>query len=216
MTKTKEAKEKGRIEISYEEVRTLLDLPQEPKLPKYASLLINLANRFSHGTRPKTVGQMTELIKEFKKDGGWTYEEWKDWYTRKYPNTIKLATNKVHNMLENFKKVLDELDEEIVRRWVEDLVLIKTYEGLVLQEAILKKVAEELNSTYRLATPDEESKGIDGVLIIDNKEVPVSIKPKTYLDQEQHLTEELKGHLIVYKKVKDKKKIVIDYSRLLR
>ena len=204
---------KGIIEITFEEEREILELPPKPELPKYSSQLINLANLFSQGTRPKVVGQMSELIKEFRKSGGRTFEDWKKWYLQKYPNTIDEATEKIWNMLNNFKETLEQLKKDDVRKWVEDLVLIKTYEGLMLQDVILKKVAEELDSNYRFATIEEEAKGIDGIIIIDNKEIPVSIKPKSYVMQEKHLLEELKGHLIIYEKKKNK--IVIDYSNLL-
>ncbi len=203
----------GIIEITFEEERELLELPPKPDLPKYSSQLINLANQFAQGTRPKVVGQMSELIREFRESGGRTFEEWKRWYLQKYPHAIEEATQKILNMLSNFREALEELDEEDVKKWVEDLVLIKTYEGLMLQDAILKKVAGELGGDYRLATSEEESKGIDGVIILGNMEIPVSIKPKTYVIQERHLPEELRGHLIVYEKKKNK--IVVDFSELL-
>ena len=59
----------------------------------------------------------------------------------------------------------------------------------------------------------ETGNGIDGVIIIDDKEIPVSVKSKTYVNQEKHLSEELRGYLIVYEKKKNK--IVVDYSELL-
>ncbi|WP_200956733.1 MjaI family restriction endonuclease [Thermococcus barophilus] len=204
---------RGIIEITFEEERDPLKLPPKPELPKYSSQLINLANQFAQGTRPKVVGQTSELIREFRKNGGRTFEEWKEWYLKKYPKAIDEATRKIWDMLGKFKEALEHLNEEDVRKWVEDLVLVKTYEGLMLQEAILKKVAEEVGAGYRLATPEEESKGIDGIIILKNREISVSIKPKTYVMQEKHLPEELKGYLIVYEKKKNK--IVIDYSRLL-
>ena len=204
---------KGIVEITFEEERNLLKLPPKPELPKYSSQLINLANQFAQGTRPKVVGQMSELIKEFRKNGGRTFEEWKEWYLKKHPKAIDEATRKIWSMLDNFKESLEQLDKEDVKKWVEDLVIVKTYEGLMLQEAILKKVAEELGGEYRLSTPEEESQGIDGIIILKNKEIPVSIKPKTYVMQERHLPEEIKGYLIVYEKRKNR--IVIDYSQVL-
>jgi len=204
---------KGIIEITFEEEREILELPPKPELPKYSSQLINLANLFAQGTRPKVVGQMSELIKEFRKNGGRTFEDWKGWYLQKYPNAIDEATEKIWDMLNNFKETLEQLKKDDVRKWVEDLVLIKTYEGLMLQDVILKKVAEEIGGNYRPATIEEESKGIDGIIIIDDKQIPVSIKSKTYVNQEKHLPEELEGHLIIYEKKKNK--IIVDYSGLL-
>jgi len=190
----------------------LLSLPPEPKMPKYLSPLINLANRFAQGTRPRVVGQMSELIKEFKNSGGRTFEEWKQWYLQKYPEAVEEATNRTWKMLNNFKETLEKLTEEDVRKWVMDLVLVKTYEGLMLQEAILKKIARELGGSYEFATAKEESKGIDGFIVIGSQKLPVSIKPKTY-ELEGHLREDLKGYLIIYEKKKDR--IIVDYSDLL-
>ena len=80
---------------------------------------------------------------------------------------------------------------------VEDLIIIKTFVGLKCQEAILKKIAFSLSKTYRLAKPQEESKGIDGY--INNK--PVSIKPGTYRTQ-RALNEIIDVPLVFYMKIK--------------
>ncbi len=45
--------------------------------PKYTTQIMNLANQNAQGTRPKVVGQMSELIQEFP---GKRYEEWVEWY----------------------------------------------------------------------------------------------------------------------------------------
>lgn len=211
---SKEQTKRGIIEITFEEERSILKLPSKPQLPKYSSQLINLANQFAQGTRPKVVGQMSELIKEFRKTGRKTFEDWKKWYIKRFPHAIDEATKRIWNMLNNFKDALEQLSEEDVKKWVQDLVLAKTYEGLMLQDLILRVVAAELGGKYRSATPEEESKGIDGVIILGSTEIPVSIKPKTYITQEKHLPEELTGYLIVYEKKKNR--IIIDYSELLR
>ena len=45
------------------------------QFPKYTTQIINLANQNSQGTRPKVVGQLSELIKECP---GKTYLNWKN------------------------------------------------------------------------------------------------------------------------------------------
>lgn len=93
----------------------------------------------------------------------------------------------------------------MVRKWIEELVVVKTYCGLKFQEAILRKIAEEKQSDYRLATPEEEAQGIDG--FIGNS--PVSIKPITY-----RIMNELPEHIDVPIIYYDKKKseIVVEYN----
>ena len=60
--------------------------------PKYTTQLINLANQNAQCTRPKVVGQMSDLIQEFK---GRTLTEWSLWYSGRMPRGIERATKRV-------------------------------------------------------------------------------------------------------------------------
>jgi len=162
--------------------------------PKYTTQLINLANQNAQGTRPKVVGQMSELIEVF--DGN-TIDEWQQWYLTRYPSAISEATQKIYSMIQSLSDAILKIDESLVRKWVEDLVIVKTFTGLRFQRAILQKIAESKNTTYRTATAAEESKGIDGFV----GEIAVSIKPKTYL-QKQSLSESINTEIIYYEKNK--------------
>ncbi len=197
---------KQRFKISNAEIKELLDKEPYPYFPKYSTQLINLANQNAQGTRPKVVGQMSELIQEFS---GKTMKEWEQWYLERYPNAIERATAKIVEMIENFKEVLPEIDHDLVKKWVRDLVIVKTFIGLRFQEAILKKIAEGLGVSYRLANPQEEAAGIDG--FIGN--LPVSIKPETYKTKDG-LHEDIEAGIVFYKKVKDG--IVVDVEEVLK
>lgn len=169
--------------------------------PKYTTQIMNLANSNAQGTRPKVVGQMSDLIQEFT---GNNMNEWEKWYLAKHPDAINNATSKIWNMIQEFQKVIGSIDENMIKEWVEELVIVKTYSGLKFQDAILKRVAEETKSTYRLANPEEESKGIDGFI---NK-TAVSIKPITY--KTKNLSEIIEEPIIFYDKKKDG--ISIEYN----
>lgn len=174
----------------------------EAEFPKYTTQLINLANQNAQGTRPKVVGQLSELINECPEK---TYEGWRLWYLSKHPDAIKNASEKINQMIENFKLSIKLIDKTMIAKWVEDLVLEKTYIGLRFQEAILKKVALLKKTHYRLATPEEESKGIDGYVGSE----AVSIKPISYQTKDS-LKEELGGKIIFYEKKKDGLRIETD------
>ncbi|MCH8299625.1 MAG: MjaI family restriction endonuclease [Candidatus Marinimicrobia bacterium] len=45
--------------------------------------------------------------------------------------------------------------------------------GPVFGEQVIKNIADKTNNSYRLANPDEESKGIDGFI----GDTPVTVKP---------------------------------------
>ncbi len=188
------------FKIKVEEIRRLMEI-ESPEFPKYVTQILNLANQNAQATRPKVVGQMSELVKEFT---GRTLGEWEEWYLRRYPDSIDKATKKILEMINNFKDAINQIDESMIRQWVRDLVIVKTFIGLRFQEAILKKIAEKFNTKYRLTTPEEESKGIDGFL----GEIPVSLKPITYQSKKM-LTEKIDVDIIYYEKQKDGLKIII-------
>ena len=161
-----------KIKINNDDIRAYLDI-EKINLDKYVSPLINLANQYAQGTRPKVVGQMSELIQQFN---GKTISEWKQWYLANNPDAIENATKKIWTKIQELKGRINNINESDIEKWVEDLVIVKTFTGLKFQEVILKKAAEIKNTTYRLSNPDEESRGIDGFI----GDIPVSIKPTTY------------------------------------
>jgi len=174
--------------------------------PKYTTQIINLANQNAQGTRPRVVGQLSELIKECPEK---TYEGWKKWYLSKHPQAVENATEKINEMIDNLKEAIKLIDKSMIRKWVEDLILEKTFIGLRFQEAVLKKVAAIKNTNYRLAEPKEESQGIDGFV----GDTPVSIKPITY-ETKDALREEIKTKIIFYNKTKSG--LEIDADEILK
>ncbi|MBC2715439.1 MAG: MjaI family restriction endonuclease [Desulfobacteraceae bacterium] len=173
----------------------MADVAETPEVfPKYTTQLINLANQNSQATRPCYVGQMSELIQEFP---GNSYSLWVQWYIAKYPDAIDQATDRTYTMIRKMQQAMAEIDRDMVRQWVQELILSKTYAGLRFQESILKAIAEKKSTTYRLARPEEESKGIDGFIGMK----PVSIKPVSY-QSKTFLTETIDATIIYYEKVR--------------
>jgi len=173
------------------------------EFPQYTTQIINLANQNAQGTRPKVVGQMSELINQFP---GQTYEEWVSWYLEQMPKAVNDATERICEMVKNLASAMSKIDEEMVRRWVEDLVLTKTFVGFCFQESILKAISAKKRLHYRVATPQDESKGIDGYI----RETPVSIKPITYKTKNM-LQEKIEAKMIYYEKLKDGIKVEYNF-----
>ena len=193
-----------KIKIKMNELAKIATNKNE-QFPKYVSPIINDANKFSQGTRPKVVGKLSEMIQQCPYK---TYEGWEKWYLSKKPDAIDNATKKIVGMLENFKEILPKIDEKTVRKWVEDLVLVKTFVGLNFQKAILKKLSSMTGKNFRLAESKEESEGIDGFI----GEISISIKPETYKTKPS-LMEKIKADKIIfYEKKKDG--IIVDITSL--
>jgi len=181
-------------EIKLEADKKFKEITGEPKIfPKYTTQLINMANQNAQGTRPNVVGQMSDLIQECPTK---TYEGWKKWYSELHPNAIKRATDKIMPMLANMKNAMELIDENVVAEWVEDLVITKTAEGLIIQEIILKQLAEEKGLKWRLATDEEESRNIDGYI----GDTPVQVKSITYLSKKSSVREKIGIETVYYKK----------------
>ena len=174
--------------------------------PKYTSQLINWANQNAQGTRPVVVGQMSELFFFFSNSGmEITIENWHKWYTEKYPEAFENATDKIFAQVQNLRNAIPLIDREMVEKWVQDLVINKTFNGMYVQKAILASLAEKRGTTYRLATPEEESIGIDGYV----GEVPYSVKPDTYKTMGR-LSETIDVKMIYYSKTKTNLKIEVE------
>lgn len=166
--------------------------------PKYTSQLINWANQNAQGTRSVVVGQMSELFPEFMASGEEiTIENWRRWYTERHPDAFEKATDKIYAQVQNLRNAIPLIDRKMVEAWVEDLVIFKTFNGLYVQKAILASLAERRGTTYRLATPEEESAGIDGYV----GDIPYSVKPNTYKTMGR-LSETISVKMIYYTKTK--------------
>lgn len=174
--------------------------------PKYTTQIINQASMNMQATRPNVVGQMSDLIQKCPEK---SYDGWKEWYLKDHPDAIDKATDKAYEGVINLRNAIGEIDRDMVKAWVTDLVLTKTAEGLIFQEAILAYISDIENTTYRLAKPDEESKGIDGYI----GKKPVQIKSITYTSK-QALQEEIPVDIIYYDKgSKGSKYLKVYYSK---
>jgi hypothetical protein len=188
------------VEKEFEEV-----IGDIKEFPKYTTQIINLANQNAQGTRPQVVGQMSELIHKCPVK---TFKGWKEWYQKNHPDAIAKATDKVSSMVDKLREAIKQIDDEMVKEWVEDLVITKTAEGLVIQEIILKYIAEKLGKEWVKATPEEESKNIDGYI----GNIPVQIKASTYLSKRPTVRDNIEIEIVYYKKTA---KYLYIYTKML-
>jgi len=97
-------------------------------------------------------------------------------------------------MIEKLRSAMDFIDRELIDKWVDDLLINKTFYGFRAQTVILDQLSMMLDVPLRDATPEDESKGIDGYL--DGN--PVSVKPSTY--RQKALSEDIGCPIIYYEK----------------
>ncbi len=194
------------IEIKKKELINITKYKQ-PDFPKYTSSLINLLNRRARGTHSSVVGQMSDLTIEcpYKE-----YDKWREWYLTKRPDAIDKAVKLIISKLTEVKDAMGKINEDVIRRWVIDLVIDKSFRSLKIQEAILIKIEKLTEIKCRLANKEEEQKGIDGFV----GDIPVQIKPATYKIASNVKSEKLIEVVIYYKKTENCDYIV-DIGKLL-
>ena len=120
---------------------------------------------------------------------------------------LEAATDKIYSKFQEMKCAVEQINREMIEAWVKDLVYTKTYCGLKFQSAIIAFLAEKLCKTWRLATIEEEAKGIDGFI----GEKPIQIKSATY-KIENRLSEIIDVPIVYYEKKKDGINIEYDPS----
>lgn len=184
---------KDEIKISEAE-RERLVTGAATEFPKYTTQFLNPANQNAQSTRPNVVGQVSDIIEEFRGEHPHgSYRDWMVFYYDEYDGEDRLqeATERLFEMVTKMRQAIQQIDVEMCRAYVEDLVLYQTYRGFDIQEAIFRKLSEVYGLEYRRSSADAESKGIDGYL----GEQPVSIKPATYLDT---LQEDIRAPIVFY------------------
>ena len=178
--------------------------------PKYTTYLLNPAINLSQSNRPEVVGQMSDIIEEFREqrpEGN--FEDWIEFYFEEYGGEERLeeATQMAYPMVEKMKEAFEQVDRELTHNYLRDLVLFKTYEGFDIQEALLRKLGEIFDADIRRATAEEESRGIDGYV----GGQPIQIKPITYKD---NLQEEFDAPVVYYDENKTNKAMTVDISEM--
>lgn len=114
-----------------------------PLLP-YIGSVINLGNSFSQATRPKHVGQMSDLIQSFRDS---YYEQsvdgWESYYNDMIgSDKIEIASKKIYEYVQRIKANLEHLTEDDVYDWTRDLIINKTFDGLLIQLTVLELASD--------------------------------------------------------------------------
>lgn len=140
------------------------------EFPELTSDLIGFANHLSKATTRKKLGNPTSVIEEFK---GKTFEDWERFYEQERPGALDAASREIYSAIEKLREALGMVNEELIRHWVEEAVLKRTYAAWRIQETILKHIAKRQGKIFRQANDQESEAGIDG--FIDER--PFCVRP---------------------------------------
>ena len=169
-----------KFKISREDIEEMSELRiVEFSFPMYTTQLINMISSTAQATRPSTVGQMSDLVPQYIKfetdaNNKPTLSRWRKWYLKQNPEAIDRATDKILHKTKSYLEAIQKIDRPMIKKWVEDLVIYKSYKSLIYEDIALGEVAKRLNTDYQRARPEDESKQIDG--FIEGR--PVQVKKK--------------------------------------
>jgi len=178
--------------------------------PKYTTQLLNPANKFSQATRVDVVGDMNKLTRQFNTDNpNGDFVDWVDFYynQRQGHQRIARAVERLMPMVEKMRSAFEQIDEEMCREFVRDLVLYKTYRGFDVEKMILDRLATKFSVDSKKSSSAEESDGIDGYL----SGRPVQIKPQSYKNS---VNGEHEIPVIFYKRDERRGVFLVDFSQI--
>ena len=90
-----------------------------PSFPKYTSQIINLANQNAQATRPRAVGQLSDLFPEFLSScKTQSLKYWEYFYNQHHPDAINEAVDRICSQLDNLKQAMELIDRDMVEEWV--------------------------------------------------------------------------------------------------
>lgn len=199
-----------KVTIKNKKISKAIGIP-DISVPKYSKSVINNSNGYAKATKPENVSQVSETIKVFRDDDtvpNHSLEEWEKWYNEHYPEAIKKATDAAWKKFQEVRDKLAEVKREHIEAWERDLIINKTYSGLVVQDAIIKHIAKELGVNSRLGDTNDEKHGIDGYI----NDIPVQVKADTYIQAKplEHFAEGIV--MITYSKDSRTKDITFSYN----
>ncbi len=174
-----------------------LDVDEEKvfPLPKYTTQFFNLISSNAQATRPKYVGQMSDIIPEFINEfyeANERFPEWKDWqeyYLNKnkehYEAGFKRFKEYIKFHLEAMEKIINDDEYDLARNWYDKFLMIQNFKGFQFEQFIFLYIKKETiysdskRFKVRKAKPEEESKKIDIIIehLDGSPDIMINIKP---------------------------------------
>lgn len=179
------------------------DVGAANEFPDLTSELISLANHLSKATTRKKLGNPTSVIEEFE---GKTFEDWERFYEQKRPGALDTASREIYDAMAKLRKALKLVDKELVRHWVEEAVLKRTYAVWRIQETILRHIAKLQGKPFRQADDQESEAGIDGFI----DECPFSVRPISHYFKGPPEEQDAQVDVVYFEKAKSGLKVYYD------
>lgn len=177
------------------------------KPKKYHSAFLNTVNKDARSSRPEIVGKLaTEIFPDYIDNAtNPTPESWRKHYQDTHSEEYNDGLTKFKEQFKKEKQAINDITDDDLQAYYDDLMFNKTFSGLYAQEEILRDIAADKKAKFRKPTATEEGQGIDGYI----DDVPYSVKSETYKDSAAKNNETINAIMVYYKD--NKKDKTIDY-----
>lgn len=165
--------------------------------PTYYGNFINIVNQDGQATRPATVGELAaQIFPDYTVQSTTpSPDDWKQYYLSRYQSNYDAALEKLKSQFRKEKDAINNITDQDLENWLNDLMFYKTYTGLYIQDAILTDLAKVYKSEYQKPTAEEEGQGIDGYI----NGTAYSVKPESYKTTAASNTQKIAAKMIYYK-----------------
>lgn len=106
---------------------------------------MNTVNKDAHSSRPETVGSLaTDLFPKYIEQATEpSPADWKRHYKNGHSEQYENGLKKFKEQFEKEKKAINDITDEDLTNWYDDLLFNKTFSGLYVEDAILKDIASK-------------------------------------------------------------------------
>ncbi len=186
-------------------------------LPKYAAQIFNIISNTGQATRPKVVGQMSEIIPNFINnfyDEKGVYPDYKDWeqfYLREYVSNYEDGFSKLKEYVSKYEHAMKQIlnNEELAKVWYNKFIFYQNFEGFEFEKIVFEFIKENYGFgkkpfIIRNSTKKEESKNIDFVVAnsTNDRKLLFNSKPSTYSIEAKFTN--ISNEIIIVRYIKDK------------
>ncbi len=165
------------------------------KLPIYSSQIFNIISGTGQATRPKYVGQMSEIVPAFiekfwKENSRFpNWEDWREYYSKNHKDEYLKGYEILKEYISKYKDALILVandENEFSKIWYDKFIFFQNFAGFNYEFMIREKISDfyDLKKNKKViikSTPDLESKNIDFIIRNESgKDLPITVKPTSF------------------------------------
>lgn len=130
--------------------------------PKYTFYAIDAAIQYSGATAKSKIGDISGFFDQFEEENPeGNFDDWKQFYLNENAGNSRIdeATEQAYHMFLKLREAIEQIDNDDIQEFIQDLVLNKTYSQRNCKEAVIEKLVTdpEVDCSYPPKDSDPEA-----------------------------------------------------------